>query len=172
MLEVAWSPSDAVVAIATDNHQINFYQDEGQIMVQCAITRECDVSCMVWQAKNKILATGWEDGHIAIYSLNNQKLDCVYSNDKDHSGARLSFLMWNPMSSRLVSGDSAGVVRVWKSDSRGALSMYKQYKCNSATTAGVFSTAGHMQSRSDVLGHAFSPSFFYGTMRLPDCCFE
>mmetsp|Transcript_83931 Transcript_83931/g.237404 ORF Transcript_83931/g.237404 Transcript_83931/m.237404 type:complete len:1469 (+) Transcript_83931:229-4635(+) len=132
-------------------------------MVQCAITRECDVSCMVWQAKNKILATGWEDGHIAIYSLNNQKLDCVYSNDKDHSGARLSFLMWNPMSSRLVSGDSAGVVRVWKSDSRGALSMYKQYKCNSATTAGVFSTAGHMQSRSDVLGHAFSPSFFYGT---------
>ena len=51
---------------------------------------------------------------MGVYAVNGAKLDCTYTNDKAHSSGGLRFLMWNPTSTRLVTGDAGGMVRVWK----------------------------------------------------------
>ena len=115
VLLVEWCPVEVLVAVATDDFQINFYGDEGALLPACVISRKYNTTSIKWRHKSPVLATGWADGHIGVYSINSgaKKLDCVYTNDTSHSGG-ISFMMWNPASNRLVSGDSKGLVRVWK----------------------------------------------------------
>ena len=115
VLLVEWCAVDILVAVATDDFQINFYGDEGALLPACVISRQHNAAALKWQHKSCILATGWHDGHIGVYSVNSaqKKLDCVYTNDQSHTGG-ISFLMWNPACNRLVSGDAKGLVRVWK----------------------------------------------------------
>jgi intraflagellar transport protein 140 len=164
---------DVLVAIATDNNQINFYIDEATLLPSCIVTRKVNVSCMKWQSSARILATGWEDGHISVFDINDKRLDCVYSNDMAHgSGGRgVRFLLWNPACTRLVTGDGEGTVRVWKSDNRGLLNTFKQYgtgpssvvsTSRSPCTTAVFSTS-NLDKAGAFLGSNFSPSFFFGS---------
>jgi hypothetical protein len=42
---------------------------------------------MEWQPRARVLATGWQDGHIACYSISEtHEIQCVFQNDKQHSG--------------------------------------------------------------------------------------
>jgi len=126
--------------VATDNNQINFFGDEGALLPACVISRQCNVTCMAWQTKARILATGWADGHVGVYAVSSAgKLDCVYANDQAHGSGGggggggsgpaqgVRFTLWNPAGTRLVTGDGEGLVRVWKADGRGLLSAFKMY---------------------------------------------
>ena len=45
----------------------------------------------------------------------------MFDNDKAHAGRGLTFLLWNPAGTRVLTGDDDGAVSVWKADQRGAL---------------------------------------------------
>jgi len=165
VLHVSWCPTEPIVAVATANGQVSFCDEEGASHEGWVIERRVNAGCLAWQTKNRVIAVGWEDGQISIHAFSGGRLDMVYSNDKDHARASLRLLMWNPASSRLVSGDSNGLVRVWKADARGAVAPYKYYPKKSSITAGVFSFSSLPQGsgKSYLYGKAFSPAFFFGT---------
>ena len=194
----------AVTGHAPLRPQVSFYEDEGAQLVAATISRGCDATCLAWQGQARVLATGWADGHVAVYTLSatteslaaaaaaaaaaggassgsgsggsGYKLDCVYADDAAHGAAGLRFMLWNPTSTRLVSGDGGGVVRVWKADGRGGLAPFKQYSTGagrSPCTCAVFSGAGGLGAgpgagfgagAGKYLGaSAFSPPFFFGS---------
>jgi len=72
VLLVEWCSVDVLVAIATDNNQLNFYEDEGAQLQNCNVTRPgCQVTCMAWGngSEGRVLAAGWSDGHVGVYAI-------------------------------------------------------------------------------------------------------
>ena len=59
---VSWCKSQPIMAVATDDNRIQFYQDEGELVENCEIGRKCNASAMEWQPRGKLLAIGWSDG--------------------------------------------------------------------------------------------------------------
>jgi intraflagellar transport protein 140 len=124
-----------------------------------------------WQPKGKTLATGWSDGQISIWGIQDKMQDdrstCSCANSAVHRAA-ITFLLWNPAGTRLISGDSSGIVCVWKADTRGNITPMVQYRKKSALTTAVF--CGTRATRSaDAAAPAVAavatatPAFFFGT---------
>jgi hypothetical protein len=51
--------------------------DEAVLLPTCVISRKVNATCMKWQVSARILATGWQDGHIGVYDVTDKRLECM-----------------------------------------------------------------------------------------------
>lgn len=69
------------------------------------MTKPCPPASVVWHPSKKILAVGWENGDLTLWSEDgNQQLQL----NSALQGA-ISVLQWNASGSRIVSGDNVSV---------------------------------------------------------------
>ena len=169
---LGWCDIEGICAVVTDDHRITFYLEEGIGLEECKIERHCDATCMAWQPQSKLLATGWDDGHVATHAVatwtNAKKslaeaatevtTSCVWSTDQKHGRCPVRLAMWNSSGNRFVSGDGNGGVVVWKADSRGGLTALREYVMGSGLTCGVFFLSSSKESDDLV-----AQRFFVGT---------
>lgn len=127
----AWCQTEPICAVATCDKRVSFYLEEGVCLDECVIQRQCDASAVAWHPKSKLLATGWDDGHVSVWSIakpaEKREISCCFASDKKHQ-TQLT-LLWNPTGSRLLTCDASGTVVVWKvrkllSSTRGATSFF------------------------------------------------
>ena len=90
---VAWCTVEPICAIVTDDHCISFYLEEGVCLDECRIQRKADSTALVWHPKLKALASGWEDGCIAVWGLTTPPSSsgvagptaaCIFAADSKH----------------------------------------------------------------------------------------
>ncbi|KAJ1446802.1 hypothetical protein M885DRAFT_591648 [Pelagophyceae sp. CCMP2097] len=171
---LAWCQVEPICAVVTaGDHRVSFYLEEGVCLEACSVSRKCDATQLCWQSKSKTLAVGWEDGHVSVYALSSTpstdggpsepRLSTVFSSDAARGRSPVRVCLWNPSQTRLVTGDAAGAVVVWKASARGALSPLKELNVASGVTCAVFSTLASGAQKPEALAHAFSPAFFLGT---------
>jgi len=108
-----------------------------------------------WQPKTRAIAIGWSSGKITFHSYNpappppsngttpnaqdatvparhgtneaTPPLTTIATNTSIHTSP-ITFLLWNPTGTRLVTGDSSGVCAVWKAEKNGLVSTIQYHK--------------------------------------------
>ncbi|CAM9286859.1 unnamed protein product [Discosporangium mesarthrocarpum] len=164
--DLAWCKSENILACAWDSGTIAFFDDEGAEVGTASIKRDSQrPTTMDWFPKGKTIGVGWSDGQVSVWNvmepLPESPSVCTCANFSVHR-LPVTFLLWNPAGTRLVTGDKAGITCVWKVDGRGNITPSVQYRKNSSVTAAVFCTGP--ENTSDILSQqAFSPSFFFST---------
>lgn len=118
---VAWCSIEPICAIVTDNHCISFYLEEGVCLEECKIQRKICAEVVAWHPKLKVIASGWEDGYISVWGISTTPgaasvptSTCVFAADSKHGHTPMRIAMWNPSATRLITGDVAGAIIVWK----------------------------------------------------------
>ena len=118
---VAWCAVEPICAIVTNDHCISFYLEEGICLEECKILRKVDATVVAWHPKAKLVASGWEDGYVAVWGLSTKPGGattptgaCIFAADSKHGRTPVRIGMWNPSATRLVTGDASGTIVVWK----------------------------------------------------------
>ena len=120
VLCVKWCAVERICAVATSDHSISFYLEEGLPVQCCKISRKVDATVIAWHPKTKAIATGWEDGHIAVWGLSSSGSQnmpgstCIFAAVTKSVYAPIRIMTWNPSATRLLSGDATGMVIIWK----------------------------------------------------------
>jgi hypothetical protein len=70
-----------------------------------------------WHPKLNLLASGWDDGTLGVWS----EKERVFREESATHKAPITLLTFSPEGSRLISGDSNGLLVVWNVDHRGRL---------------------------------------------------
>jgi hypothetical protein len=135
----AWSHSqeDPIVAVATRGFataKVVFFREEGQQLLEHSVKRPGQANVLEWHPKRRILACGWSDGVVSLWYMKEQ---ITREDNVIHKGGAVTLLNWNEDGSRLISGDTKGVVGVWQSDTRGRLIHIIKYERNN----GLFSSS-------------------------------
>ena len=139
VLGVAWSRSSLagssappMVAVSTEMSAVDFYLDEGESagagssLVRGVDGKDrkgaCCATVMDWRRRSATIAIGWADGAVSLWNPSSAaKGKSQDENDQVHAGAQVTWLKWSPEGTRLLTGDSAGRVCVWKTDHRSRL---------------------------------------------------
>lgn len=126
---VAWCTVEPICAVVTDDHCISFYLEEGVCLEECKVQRKTRAVVVAWHPKSKIIASGWEDGYISVWGISTTPnvgsgggggvmsvptSSCVFAADSKHGHTPVRIAMWNPSATRLITGDTAGAIIVWK----------------------------------------------------------
>ena len=144
--------NDAVVpllAVSCRGSTIRVFNDEGDQQPGIEIKRASDAVIIQWHPKNKVLALGWKDGAISVWS--DQSLP---QEDTLIHTSTITLLTWSPDGSRLLTGDSSGMVGIWKVDKRCRLTPICRYAKHGAITAIAF--------RNPEARPNSCPDFFFG----------
>ena len=181
VVTTAWSTaSEAVLlAVSIDGGTVVIVHDDGEMHEEVVRNRSpssANACCLEWSpsivtGNNMLLAIGWEDGTVMVWS----EKDRMTREDSDqHAPHPVSFVRWSPDSARLISGDSrpsgagaqdAAMLAVWKVDSRGRINTICPYRRPAAggLTHAIFRTTGQQKR---VVTSAFAaadcPPFYYG----------
>lgn len=136
--QLAWCTIEPVCAVVTNDNRISFYLEEGVCLEDCKVQRKCDATVIAWHPKSKVLATGWEDGHVSVWSiasspsassLSEASASCNFASDKKHGRTPVRVAIWSPSTARLVTCDSSGTIIVWKVGTTGKNAIASQ-TCN------------------------------------------
>jgi len=151
----AWSNGDhRILAVATGNGQITMYHEEGDAIEPAVdIKRSGKCTHMAWHPKLALLACGWDDGTVWIWSESDRQ---HRENSITHQHP-ISLLQWSPDGSRLISGDEGGMLGVWQA-SAGRLVLHYRYSKKGAVKHLVFRCAAGEQAP----GTPCPPFFFSG----------
>jgi WD40 repeat protein len=119
VITVKWCFVERICAISTNDHCISFYMEEGLALQNCKISREEDASAIAWHPHAKVMATGWEDGHVAVWEVTVTSEDaaaatCIFSANSKFCRIPIRIITWGPSATRLVTGDASGAVLIWK----------------------------------------------------------
>ncbi|KAL3931133.1 MAG: hypothetical protein SGPRY_001254 [Prymnesium sp.] len=179
VLRAAWSTaSDAMLlAVGLVGGSVIIVREDGELHEEVVKNRQpstANVCCLEWSPTvvtggNMMLALGWEDGSVMVWS----EKDRMTREDGDHHAPHpVSFVKWSPDSSRLISGDArpaagtdTSVLAVWKVDTRGRLSTICPYRkpATGGITHAIFRTSGQQKR---VVTSAFAaadcPPFYFG----------
>ncbi|GMI07811.1 hypothetical protein TrVE_jg6403 [Triparma verrucosa] len=147
----AFSTTIPVLAVGTGQNQITFFLDEGVADSSAVVNCDAPPSQLSWQPKQKNVAVGLEDGRVELISYQAGSATTVSANTSIHS-SKITFMIWSPSGSRLVTGDCSGICCVWKASVHG-LSPSVQYKKGSALTCACFTTGSR----------GLTPAFFFGS---------
>uniref|UniRef100_A0A672MYR0 Intraflagellar transport 140 n=1 Tax=Sinocyclocheilus grahami TaxID=75366 RepID=A0A672MYR0_SINGR len=90
----------------------------GEHVELCHVERGFCPSLLQWHPTKPLLAVGWETGETMLLSHPSGELTPLPNNTHN---ACITVLEWSSNGSRLVTGDQAGVMAVWRVDARGKL---------------------------------------------------
>ena len=66
-LAVAWCQVEAILAVASSNNKVLFYQSEGKLLPDTNVSKDNTIAtALAWKPKSKILAIGWEDNTMDV----------------------------------------------------------------------------------------------------------
>ena len=118
VLSVKWCVVERICAVVTSNHCVSFYLEDGIALTHCRIVRRINATDIAWHPKNKTVASGWEDGHIAIWGLSagpgHNTSACIFAADSKSGHTPIRVVVWNTKATRLLSGDASGLIMIWK----------------------------------------------------------
>lgn len=153
---IAWSRAEETPLLAVaEGCRVRIFREEGEEVVDAALTRIVACSSLSWHPHAKVLAVGWEDGCVSFASL--QGGSGSREDHEVHRDARVLCIAFNPAGTRCVSSDSNGVVAVWKTDSRGLLSQLCHYRKGGVHDKVVFRTM-----TPSLEPNVENPPFFFG----------
>ena len=147
-----WSkdPAAPLLAVSGRGSQIQVFNDEGDKQEPgIDVKRSSDASHIAWHPKNKVLAMGWKDGAVSVWSDT-----AMPQEDNVIHASPITMLMWSPEGSRLLTGDASGMMGVWKVDKRCRLTPICQYAKQGAITCCAF--------RNPEARPNSCPDFFFG----------
>lgn len=164
----AFSHGDqAVCAIGTADGHVQFFLEEGDRVehidsatntsVPLDLQRNGSATTLAWHPRLHILATGWDDGTIALWSEKDK--NSLREETLAHK-ASITLLQFSPEGTRLISGDSAGVLVVWNIDHRGKLTQLHSYTKKGTITQLVFRAPATLAPSLDG-SPTPCPSFFF-----------
>lgn len=103
-----WHKSHSILALVSDTQQakgcLTFYKEDGEKLNNAGIQRTIPITATAWHPIKKVLAVGWDNGTITIYSLE-EKCQIVNENAPVHS-TTINFVTWSSSGSKLISGDA------------------------------------------------------------------
>ncbi|KAG7507575.1 intraflagellar transport protein 140-like [Solea senegalensis] len=116
---LTWHPALPVLAVAssspTTGGNVDLYLQQGEHVESCHVQRPHQPTVLRWHPTKPVLALGWENGEVTLLthpSGDQTVLPSVHA-------ACITLLEWSSFGSRLVTGDQAGALAVWKVDARG-----------------------------------------------------
>lgn len=119
---ISWHSSVCVLAVGSVNASsggcVDLYLQQGEHVELCHVERGFSPSLLQWHPTKPLLAVGWETGETILLSHPSGEHTPLPNNT--HT-ACITVLEWSSNGSRLVTGDQAGVMAVWKVDARGKL---------------------------------------------------
>ncbi|TRY92904.1 hypothetical protein DNTS_005716, partial [Danionella cerebrum] len=119
---ISWHSNVCVLAVGSMNPStggsVDLYQQQGQYADLCHIERGFSPALFRWHPTKPLLAVGWETGETLLLSHPSGEHTLLPGNT--HT-ACITVLEWSSNGSRLVTGDQAGVMTVWRVDARGKL---------------------------------------------------
>ncbi|XP_067291267.1 intraflagellar transport protein 140 homolog isoform X2 [Pseudorasbora parva] len=119
---ISWHPSVCVLAVGSVNPSsggcVDLYLQQGEHVELCHVERGFSPSLLQWHPTKPLLAVGWETGETILLSHPSGEHTPLPNNT--HT-ACITVLEWSSNGSRLVTGDQAGVMAVWRVDARGKL---------------------------------------------------
>ncbi|XP_040032624.2 intraflagellar transport protein 140 homolog [Gasterosteus aculeatus] len=119
--QVTWHSALPVLAVAssssTTGGNVDLYLQQGESVDSCHLERPHLPTALRWHPVKPVLALGWEDGAVVLLTHPSGDQTVLPST---HS-ACITLLEWSSSGSRLVTGDQAGALAVWKVDARGRL---------------------------------------------------
>lgn len=119
---ISWHSSLCVLAVGSVNPStggsVDLYLQQGEHVELCHVERGFSPSLLQWHPTKPLLAVGWETGETLLLSHPSGELTPLPANT--HTSC-ITVLEWSSNGSRLVTGDQAGVLAVWRVDARGKL---------------------------------------------------
>ncbi|XP_028845087.1 intraflagellar transport protein 140 homolog isoform X2 [Denticeps clupeoides] len=119
---IAWHPAHPVLAVGSLNPatggSVDLYMQHGEHVDQCRVERGCSPAVLRWHPSKPVLCVGWENGDVLLLTHPSGEQTPLPQNS--HT-ACITLLEWSHSGSRLVTGDQAGVLTMWKVDARGRL---------------------------------------------------
>ena len=109
IITAAFSNTDIpVLAVSTNKSKITFFQEEGTIVPDHDLMKECLVTALCWHPNDMILAYGLEDGHVGVWV--DEQNNC--KEELNHEG-KVTIIKFNRDGNRIVSADDKGMINVW-----------------------------------------------------------
>lgn len=160
ILATAFSNGDQhILATATKNGDITMYLEEGEHLdPDVVLHRSGECHQLNWHPRLNLLASGWDDGTIGVWG-SSEKL--MREESQIHKSP-ITLLTFSPEGSRLISGDSNGILAVWAVDHRGRLQLACKYEKKGSITHLVFRAPAASSSVPADGSVAPCPSFFFG----------
>uniref|UniRef100_A0A673HQW8 Intraflagellar transport 140 homolog (Chlamydomonas) n=1 Tax=Sinocyclocheilus rhinocerous TaxID=307959 RepID=A0A673HQW8_9TELE len=119
---ISWHSSVCVLAVgsvyASTGGCVDLYLQQGEHVELCHVERGFSPSLLQWHPTKALLAVGWETGETMLLSHPSGEHTPLPNNT--HT-ACITVLEWSSNGNRLVTGDQAGVMAVWRVDARGKL---------------------------------------------------
>ena len=128
------------------------YTDDGEAAYDIDIHAHptAQVTCISWHPSKKMLAIGWENGELFLYSDHNNT--CVEV--PTIHNASVILLEWSQAGSRLISGDSAGSVVGWTIDRSNQLNTIFHHELKDPLSQVIFRNASNPAGAMDINGLA------------------
>ncbi|XP_035386707.1 intraflagellar transport protein 140 homolog isoform X1 [Electrophorus electricus] len=134
---LAWHSSPPLLAVGSVNPaaggSVDIYLQQGEHVGSCHVERSVSPSRLRWHPTRALLAVGWETGETLLLTHPHGEHTLL---PPDTHSACITLLEWSSSGARLVTGDQAGVLVMWKVDARGKLHgthVMKQHYHNSLT---------------------------------------
>ncbi|XP_049336025.1 intraflagellar transport protein 140 homolog isoform X1 [Astyanax mexicanus] len=119
---LAWHSSQPLLAVASINPasggSVDIYLQQGEHVELCHVERGFSPALLRWHPTKPLLAVGWETGETLLLTHPHGEQTLLPQNT--HT-ACITLLEWSSSGARLVTGDEAGVLALWKVDARGRL---------------------------------------------------
>ena len=116
-----WCTVEPICALVTSENCVSFYIEEGVHLEGCKIVRASNATDISWHPTAKSIVCGWEDGHISVWGLSTTSGNltsltstCIFATDSKRGRTPIRVISWNPIATRLVSGDASGLILIWK----------------------------------------------------------
>ncbi|XP_030625080.1 intraflagellar transport protein 140 homolog [Chanos chanos] len=119
---IAWHSTQPVLAVGSVNPatggSVDLYLQQGEHVERGHVERACSPAVLSWHPTKPLLAMGWESGEILL--LTHPSGEHTNLPQNTHT-ASITLLHWSDSGTRLLTGDLAGVLALWKVDARGRL---------------------------------------------------
>ena len=155
-VNTGWHNSHALLAVGSYSEEkggyVSLYTDDGEQVENVSIPPHptAQVTCTAWHPTNKILAIGWENGELFLYS---EQTNTCTEVQTLHT-ANILILEWSQAGSRLVSGDGAGSVVGWSLDRSSQLNTIFHHELKDPLSQLVFRNVLSPEPSLDISGLA------------------